>query len=359
MNLIGRVNSLNEIFSSDSNGLQKLLPKIHFVNNEEYFQGNSSMKNKIELLRSRIFDDRVENPVLDSFNIEKIKIPKAKNEEYQKHVESIQKNEKFIHNRPNTEKDKIKIYLIEFGICEYYSDIEELVEQMVIKVDNIKNNRMDGWNDMSLMEKIGHLFVNDLNSISDFEIKRLSYKETKDYYENHIRISQKKALNENINSQFKYFKEKAKSNDSKLYLGIAYGEVPYESNSYSTPSRNAYVDLSTKTDEELINLAVVKLKMENDFISFKLNKFIEMMYDYEIIPKDDYDLYIYGTTDEKKISLTKYGLNISLISRLEKDGQLNNLYFDEFNNLKGNSFFESFINSIDDFYRFEINRYLQ
>lgn len=359
MNLIGRVNRLNDIFPSDSNGLQKLLPKIHFINNEEYSQSNSSMTNKIKLLRSRIFDDRVENPVLDSFDINKLKIQADKKDEYQKRIESIQKNEKFIHNLPNTEKDKIKIYLIESGICEYYSDIEELVEQMMIKVDNIKNNRVDSWNDMQLMEKIGYLFVNDLKSISDLEIKRLEYKETRDYYENHIRISQKKALNENINSQFKYFKEKAKSSDSKLYLGMAYGEVPYESDSYSASSKNAYVDLSTKTDEELINLAVVKLKMENDFISFKLNKFIEMMYDYEIITKDDYDLYIYGTTDGKKIGLTKYGLSISLISRLEKDGQLNNLYFDEFNNLKGNSNFDSFINSLDDFYRFEINRYLQ
>ena len=122
--------------------------------------------------------------------------------------------------------------------------------------------------------------------------------------------------------------------------------------------KKVYVDLSTKSDAELINLAIVKLKMEDDFISFKLNKFIVMMFDYKIITNDEYNLYIYGTTDKKKISLTKYGLSISLISRLERDGQLENISFDQFNNLKGNTNFEIFINSIDDFYKFEISRYL-
>ena len=83
-----------------------------------------------------------------------------------------------------------------------------------------------------------------------------------------------------------------------------------------------------------------------------------MMYDYKLITQDSYNQYIYGTTDLHKINLTKYGLSISLITRLEKDGQLNNLSFDEFNNLVGNSEFERFKNSINDFYRFEITRYL-
>jgi len=77
-----------------------------------------------------------------------------------------------------------------------------------------------------------------------------------------------------------------------------------------------------------------------------------------LISKDEYHIYIYGTTDEKKIELTKYGLSISLISRLEKDDQLKNLSFDKYNNLTANTEFNTFKKSIDDFYRFEINRYL-
>jgi len=50
INLIGRVNRLNNIFSSDSVELNKLLPKIHFVNSNEYYQASSNMTNPENLL---------------------------------------------------------------------------------------------------------------------------------------------------------------------------------------------------------------------------------------------------------------------------------------------------------------------
>ena len=98
--------------------------------------------------------------------------------------------------------------------------------------------------------------------------------------------------------------------------------------------------------------------MEDDFVSFKLNKLIVMMYDYDLITKDDYNLYVYGTIDQNKIDLTKIGLSVSLISRLEADGQLQYLYFDQYNNLKSNPQFEAYKTSANDFYRFEIERFL-
>lgn len=51
-NLIGRVNRLNDIFNQTQFSINKLLPKIHFVNNEkgEYSNGDN-MFNKIKLLK--------------------------------------------------------------------------------------------------------------------------------------------------------------------------------------------------------------------------------------------------------------------------------------------------------------------
>ena len=83
-----------------------------------------------------------------------------------------------------------------------------------------------------------------------------------------------------------------------------------------------------------------------------------MLFDYKLIDLDEYNLYIYGTTDEQKIALTKYGLNISLISRLSEDGQLSNMSFDSYNNLTANENFYKFLDSVDDFYKFEIKRFL-
>ena len=143
-----------------------------------------------------------------------------------------------------------------------------------------------------------------------------------------------------------------------MYFGRSYGEVPYDAEQESGQPRNLFVELAEKSDSELVNLAVVKLKMEDDFVSFKLNKFIVMLYDYELISTDEYNRYIYSTTNVKKIAFAKFGLSMAMISRLESDGQLGNLEFDAYNNLKGNSRFEEFLGSIDDFYRFEITRIL-
>lgn len=45
INLIGRVNRLNDVFTNDKNNLNKLLPTIHFINTEEYNRKDSNMSN--------------------------------------------------------------------------------------------------------------------------------------------------------------------------------------------------------------------------------------------------------------------------------------------------------------------------
>ncbi len=358
MNLIGRVNRLNTIFGQEGNRLERLLPKVHFINNEEHYRAGSKMENKIALLRSRVFDDKIKNPTLEAFDIEALSIPAASKEKYVEKVTAVQENERFLTTTPETKEDEIRAYLIQFGIIEFYSDPADVLRRFIAESPALATNPPESWTAAPMMEKIEYLFLRDIDSKADFEVSRLSHPEARNYYESHILVAQKRALNENINSQVQYFKQKADSQDSKMYFGLSYGEEPYETESYPSPSDNAYVDLANKNDRQLVNLAVVKLKMEDDFVSFKINKFIVMLFDYGLISADEYNRYIYGTTDEKKIQLTKYGLSVGMISRLEEDGQLDNLEFDEFNNLRATPALEEFLLTVNDFYRFEIRRYI-
>lgn len=82
------------------------------------------------------------------------------------------------------------------------------------------------------------------------------------------------------------------------------------------------------------------------------------MFKYELITLNQYNKYIYGTEDADKIALSKTGLSVSLISRLDRDNQLSNLSYDQNHNLCANSEFKNFLGRIDDFYRFEIERHL-
>jgi len=357
MNLIGRVNRLNTIFGHAENRLDRLLPKVHFINNEEHNRIGSKMENKIALLRSRVFDDRIENPILEAFNTEDYSGATEDKEKYVKKVTAVQENERFLTAAPGNKEDEIKAYLIQSGIIEFYSDPAEVIHRFIAESPALAINPPESWMAAPMMGKIEYLFLRDIESVADSEISRLSHVETRNYYESHILIAQKKALNENINSQIRHFKQKANSNDSKMYFGKSYGEEPYETELYR-PSKNTYVDLANKNDKQLVNLAVVKLKMEDDFVSFKVNKFIVMLFDYGLISVDEYNRYIYGTIDQKKIRLTKYGLSVGMVSRLEEDGQLNNLDFDEFNNLRATPALEDFLLTVNDFYRFEIRRYI-
>ena len=83
------------------------------------------------------------------------------------------------------------------------------------------------------------------------------------------------------------------------------------------------------------------------------------MFDYKLITSDEYNLYIYGTTNQKKIELAKTGLSVSLISRLEEADQLVNIQLDEFNNLQTTEKFETYLSTVNDFYRFEIKRFFE
>lgn len=116
------------------------------------------------------------------------------------------------------------------------------------------------------------------------------------------------------------------------------------------------MDLKGKTDKELINLAIIKIELENHFIRYKLNKFIVMLYDFDLIGREMYNEYIYGKTNEGKIKLARYGLSMSLISRLDSHNQLKNIRLNEFNNLEANTEFFEFTEKVDDFFKYEIMR---
>jgi hypothetical protein len=123
--------------------------------------------------------------------------------------------------------------------------------------------------------------------------------------------------------------------------------------------RDVYVYLDQKSETEKVNLAIVKLKMEDDFIGFKLNKFVVMLHDHRLITETEYNLFVYGTDDSNKISLTKSGLTISLINKLDNDSQLENLSYDDYNNLVANQGFKDYMGSVNDLYRYELNKFIQ
>lgn len=72
-NLIGRVNRLNDVFDDNRKSLDKLIPSVHFINSENFNRKDGNMENKIRKLKSGVFKDEIDNPLLVSFDISNIK----------------------------------------------------------------------------------------------------------------------------------------------------------------------------------------------------------------------------------------------------------------------------------------------
>lgn len=352
VNLIGRVNRLNDVFTPDTNNLDKLLPQIHFINTEEYNRKDSNMSNTIEKLRSFDLDDRVENPILVEYNENKLKISDDKKEKNRGIIEKESK----LFSEDDSEDATIENIMIECGIDSYYDNITEVIERIKkVKKEIIEDLK---WKDLNIIDKICYIFIDSIISINDYEIKRLKYIETKDFYKNFIKM-QKFQLKDRIKNQYRYFKSIQYNNEkNEFYIGKSYGEIAKITDDYKNNFNKVYIKLDTKTDKELLNLAIVKLKIEDDFINYKINGFLQAMLKMEFISQEEYNEIVYGTNDKKKLNLMKKGLTYNLINKFENDNQIENLSFDQYNNIIINDKFKEYRDTLDDFLKFEINKYI-
>ena len=149
---------------------------------------------------------------------------------------------------------------------------------------------------------------------------------------------------------------KRNSSNPFLYIGPSYGECSPTGISFG--NNNVYINLRTKNYSEIVNLSIIKIKLEEDFVSFTLNKFFQLMLDYELISQQLYNDLVYGTNDPLVLSLSKLGLSLNIINKLIKDEQLNNLSINEFGNLIYNEQFSIYKENSDDFFKFELDKFL-
>ncbi|MBK0148720.1 hypothetical protein IAE43_11720 [Bacillus sp. S74] len=297
--------------------------------------------------------------MLESFDIDKLKIDKNNRERIEEKFNTIKENEELIFTNEDDEESVLKRYLVNVGLQSVY-DINNNVflEQLLGKINSV-NKEDPVWLELNIIDKIYMVFIEGLEDfIIDFEFARLSNPQARNYYKMYYLVNRKNTLKENIHATFNYFKRRIREGNSLFYMGNSYGEVSKQTESYQENGKEVYVDLLHKTDAEIINLAIVKLKIEEDFVNYHLNKLVVSLYDLSLISQEEYHLTVYGTNDDKKINLIKTGLSLNLISRLHTDNQLNNINLDVNNNLVTNSQFEVYRNSIQGFYRFELDKFL-
>nr|WP_243423080.1 DEAD/DEAH box helicase [Vibrio cholerae] len=368
-NLIGRVNRLNEVFDDKRKSLDKLQPSIHFVNSEEFNRKSGNMENQIRKLKSGVFKDSLENPLLVNFDIEqmKLELERAREgndieriitlEKKLSEYNDVKKVEDFLIISEMDENNRIKRIILESDIISFYSNHEETINKLSIKAGKI--NQHPQWNESHIIDKVYLFFIQDMETqIIKMDFLRLQHNKARDFYKKFTSDLHRLSLKEHISDTIGYFQSiKHMPQGRAFYIGDSYGEFG-KVNVDGRIGKHVYIDLLSKSNKELANIALVKIKIESDFISYTLNNFINVMYDLEIISNEEYELYIYGTTNKSNSEFVKLGISGSLINKLDRDKQIINLSINENGLVEFNDAFSKYIKTQDDLIKFEISKFI-
>lgn len=310
-NLIGRVNRFSEIFSNESGNLNLLEPHIYVVKSE-YMAENANLTKFIEdRAKTELeINDEVNNILLkDESSLNKKEKEDLLNTlEY---LENIEPNSTSLENVVYVESEIAKL-CYQNNIYDF--NIKDSEKQLNINLENYmqKNNSLIE-NSNQLTETIYAIFISEINITND-NISRLNNVSARSFYSMLIEWRSRSAsFKEMINSFIRYW-SKLEGDNLKIFVGGKWGEEPSRFSGWKL----LYVDLSKKNDQEKINLAIVKITEEQEFIEFNLQKYIDIIYELNLINSDFYDRVKYGSSNKKTITLLKNGFSLELAKCITK-----------------------------------------
>lgn len=323
INLCGRVNRLSDVFSQ--NDLSRLLCNIHFI---DIGLNKVNFKNKISLLRSDESDD-LKNPLLYKTHLDEKekKIAQQEND----YIEKYHDND-------------IKTLLVKNGIAYIYKDIDVITS-------HIKSVELSpDFKKLDIIHKIYEAFFIDNTNVLDFELARLNHEKTIAFYTLYLNEIYHLDLKHKVAFFYSHFE---KSQAENYFIGESFGEIPSEFN----PNKKVYVDIKNKSKQERVNLAVIKTKIEDDFVGYKLGKLVKMLLDLKLIDENEYNTFIYGTNDSNKLSLYKLGISPLILNIIQEFGLQNDFSLKD-GMIVANEHFKEIINQQDDYVKFEVNKYV-
>lgn len=302
-NLIGRVNRFSEIFSSDSfESLSKLQPEIHIIGTEKYGRAKANLHSFCEKVMrvTKKDEDEVENVLLEETKID------DKNEaDYVSALTRLENIENGITNGFDCQiaTTAVGLKLLESNITEI--DVfksEQMIEHVLTQFILFNGPISDSNTLIALIHEAFVSFIDPKKTKGEKGIVRLQDKKAQTFYAMFLDWGIAQApLPVMIQRFIKYWEKQ--SADVPVYVGkwgdaiLMDGHLPY------------YTYMKDKNISEKINLAIVRIKEEEDFVDFVIFRFIEILHELEILDEDFYKRIKYGTTDRRIIALIKNGFS--------------------------------------------------
>jgi hypothetical protein len=151
------------------------------------------------------------------------------------------------------------------------------------------------------------LFIQYLPDGRGDNLKRLEHKEARNFYAMMLGWrADNKSYSEMIGLFVGYWRQLYQQDkDIMIYVG-KWGDIKRQGSNVAH-----YTKLGDKNRTKIVNLAIVRIKEEQDFIDNVLIKFIEVLHDLGLLEDSFYAQIKYGTDDETTICLLKNGLSLS------------------------------------------------
>lgn len=306
-NLAGRICRFKEMFFKGADELSKLEPEI-FLIGSEYMAQNANLENFIKQCAQvdlKIHDDpknlllkNIDVSVENSTNIEKLQ----EIEQFMENFESGLVNE-YSGYYAKTEVGKICFAnsLLEIDIVSYE-------QQMQLAVDNNKLRIIDnasGVFDIFVEVFLPYIMPNEKYN----NLTRLENEEARQFYQMLLEWKiENVSYPQMINNFLRYWHGIELGNgDTLIYVG-RWGDKKRDGH------KNLWSDIKQKNFVERINLAIVRIKEEQDFLENVFMKYIEALNDFGFLETEFYEKLKYGTSNKQKIVLMKNGLSSNLSS---------------------------------------------
>lgn len=316
-NLIGRVCRFKEIFHIEHGNLSYLRPEIFIVNNSILKSDTNITGFLKNVLNIKDSDDVVENVLLEKCEINNENKELLSN--ILEHIENIEPdtipNSNILRALSQIGKLCYKHNVHDFNIKENES---KLIENFQTIQTSLKISTVD-----ELIETINSLFFRNIEIKND-NIKRFQKEAARNFYK--VFLSWR-AQGRPFSSLIGYFTSywiRNRSHQRFVYVGRKWGKVK----KFSTSRIPLYIDLTQENNDSLINLAILRVKEEQDFVDNYLIKYIEVLNDLELLESNLYNSIKYGSIDPIDICLLKNGFSIELTECITQEKYLQYLELD-------------------------------
>lgn len=276
--------------------LNKLLPSFYFIGHNKNNKGNSKHYSAIKSFRSFQEDNIIKNLLFEKFD--ETSLTDAEKVLFNDSYENLRKFEELL-TKPEeilSDREKVLLAFINADIIYMYNDTDTLIDRFIFMrnlflLDNEYNDileRILSTEHVKFYKNKGFNFENNKvltliyllsiwgqeDNIKDKEFLRLQHGLARNYFRYFIYVSKNLTYKKRIDNLIdRLIRIKPTITYDNLYY-VGRSEITHltKNNEFKRRGKDVYVGLRKLSYKEIVNVVINKIKIEDEFVDFKLSK---------------------------------------------------------------------------------------